>query len=237
MEALDAPSFPEPVETASGFFAEFRVQVEPRVLVASLGKPRKVVALDELGQSLASPEAEPSQSPPPLFNGPGALIHLPLVRPHRPSRMLKTLSGVLPMKVGLLPKQPSLVVPLDQAAGKTFRAGDVIVDVQETQTISNTSFRLKLTARIAPSDGPASAPNPAAPDRTRGARLVRQIEIVDAAGNPVNANGSLSQGDTLSLDVSFFHPSPENAPKQLRIYATKFVTWDAPFTFADVPLP
>ncbi len=220
------------------FYAEFRVQVEPRVLVASIDPPKAVVAIDDLGQSQAKsekPSVDGSRHAFQPITGLPATIRIPLARPMHNSHALKKFSGVLPMELAILPNEPSLVVPLADAAGKTFRSGDVLVDVQESRALPNNGFKLKLSAKVVA--GPEQGQTTEISRRNRGAILSRQIEVVDSNGAVVSGSGSIAHAETTLLDMTYFGSQAGSGPKELRIYSPKFVRWEAPFAFEDLPLP
>jgi hypothetical protein len=237
---------PEP-NTPSGpgpFFAEFQVLVEPRIIAVRTGPVRGLEVVDEQGRSLVDPAVAAGKGPEPPSGydlNHDAMVRIPLVRPESPGRRLRRLKGVMPVEVGVRPAEPDVVVAAGEAAGKTFRVGDMTVKVGKFDPGTRGAAALALTAQIEGERGDVGK----VPAVVLSARvmniLYRQIEIVDARGEPVRSlsGGAFPRGNLLTLNYTL-GPQPGQPglrPAKLRIYAPKWVAWDAPFEWADLPLP
>ncbi|MDB5351708.1 MAG: hypothetical protein JWN86_2955 [Planctomycetota bacterium] len=240
------PSAKPPNDQDSGAYrAEFDVLTEPRVIAIRTGPLTNLDAIDDRGGSLldTSPN-DPEKTGGPLGGyGLGSFqpkVRVRLVRPSPESTRLKRLRGVMPVEVGIPPKQPTLVIPLKDAAGKTFRTGDLALTIEEFVPRPGGSTSLRVLAKIEGDRGPSGKSLKGVVWARSGA-IHRQIEIVDAEGRVLAASsGGSSMGDELRLNYSFSpvqQGRPGSMPTHLRVYAPKWVQWDAPFEFADIPLP
>jgi hypothetical protein len=149
---------------------------------------------------------------------------------------------VIPVEVGIQPAEPGLVVPLADAKGKTFHADDLKIEVQEFGADEHGIVHLKLTARIEGERGSIEK----APKRIVTARtlivLNHQLELASEREKlPISSGGASSNGPDLTLDYSFRRPPGEvgKVPPavHLRVYTPKWVAWDVPFAFGNLPLP
>jgi hypothetical protein len=226
------------------FYAEFQVLVEPRVIAIATGPLRRLEATDDRGQSLIEPsvaERGAPESPHGHALESSATFQVPLSRPESPGKTLKRLRGVLPLEVGIRPTEPSLVIPLAGSSGRTFRAGDVTILIEEFAVdAGRRTAHLKYKART---EGERAEPGrwsrTVLGDRA-SMLLSRQIEVVDEHGQGLVGTSRAGFGDAeLRVDYTFgYHPPDEpGSTPALRVYAPRWVAWEAPFEFADVPLP
>lgn len=224
--------------------AEFTVLFEPRLIAIRTGPLAKLEATDDRGRSILDPEWNPPKddSPPPQGYNLGSYsyaVDVSLLRPEGADRRLKLLRGVMPVEVGVVPKEPALSIPLAGSSGKTFSVGDVKLTIEEFLPKPGGATSLKVVAKI---EGPRGDPAkwPKGVVWARSTALHRQIEVVDANGRAVQtAGGTSSAGDELKLDFQFSNPQAGAgaAPSQLRVYAPNWVQWEVPFEFSDMPLP
>lgn len=229
------------------FYVEIPLMAEPNLLAAQVGPLRRVEAVDDAGRSLLDPKLR-GEVPAGLSmagnHGPPRSLRVPLVRADGPSKSLARLRGALPLEVARRPAAPTLVVPLEGASGKTFRDGDVAITVREYRADPSGPAVVRLTARL---EGPRGAADPGAPGLA-GARLWSiyqdQIDLADAQSRPVRALGSnTSQGgpEAREIQVDYTFAAPTGArpspPTQLRLYRPRWITWDLPLDFRDIPLP
>ena len=121
--------------------AQFQVVAEPRLSLSQTGCFEILEARDDRGNSLVSE----GQSSPMMLRNAGymggmstAVLHLraPLSRPEDPGRTIKVLRGSIPLRVTSRQTDP-LVVPLADAAGKSFDKGDLHLSIHEVRTDAN----------------------------------------------------------------------------------------------------
>jgi hypothetical protein len=236
---------PAKVPTPNSFgplYAEFRMEVEPRFVAYRSGPPASLEAEDEKGQSLIDPKlAERDQIPHPIgYNL--DWVRIPLARPSEPGTTLKRLRGVIPVEIGVRSAEPTLVIPLAGAAGKTFRAGDVTFVFQESAVNRPGSVQIRLVVRLeGERNDPAKVPAGLLYARAMGL-FHRQLEVVDAEGKQaMGMSGSSSvRRNELNLNYTLSLSPPgamRSQPTQLRYYALDGTTWEVPFELGEIPLP
>jgi hypothetical protein len=236
------PSFIRP---PGPFYAEFQVMVEPKIMAVRTGPIQRLEATDDKGQSLVVPKStEFSREPEPFgyeFRPP-ALIPIPLSRLPEPGRALRVLRGVIPVEVGIPPTEPTLVIPLASSAGKTFKAGDMNILIEEYGLNEHGSPHFKILARIEGERGDADQ----VPKAALYARLMNilhsQLDLIDDKGeSQVLAGGTNPEGGVLRMEYTFSsHPVAAKGvlpPTRLHVFAPRWVAWELPFEFRDLPLP
>jgi hypothetical protein len=232
---------------ACDYRAEFQVLTEPRVLALCTGPLGKLVADDDRGGSLLDAKiTDPWMIAVPLnsydlgsFN---PTWRVRLTPPANGARRLRSLKGVMPVEAAVIPREPTLNVPLLNSVGKTFKAGDVSLRVESFGPGDNGSTTLHLVARIKGPRGPEGvSPKPVV--WARSSVLARLISIVDSQGREAQStSGSTSPGDELSIQYVFPAPVPGGVlsatpPTHLRFFEPNWVGFDAVFEFTDVALP
>jgi hypothetical protein len=227
------------------FWAQFQVLAEPRILAVRTGPLRGLEATDDRGQSLLGPEAAtggPAPANDEFDLGNRAMVTIPLARPADPGRMLRSLRGWIPVEVAVRLDEPALVVDLAGSAGKSFRAGDVRVTIEDFQAGEGGPTHLAIRAVIEGDRGDAKA-LPAGLISARHRVLQSHlIEVVGEGGGPVTfpSGGSSAGPEGLSMDYNYSPPipgQPGTRPTQLLLYSPAWVDWEVPFEFADVPIP
>lgn len=233
------PSTP-PCDLDARAYAELRIWVEPRTWLVQRGPAEVVEAVDDLGQSLRPPdgEAPPYQT---FYTYGGTTqqpAKLPLAYPDRPGAKIARLRGTIPVTLEVRDPDPVLVVPLADAQGRTYRQGEVILDVQEVG-LGGDRARVQIAARLDLEH--AGLPGPPKP-RDITARLgdlgQHQIEIADADGKVLTdrSTGSTSPENRASLNYSW--SSKDGGPgARLRLFRLVRVDAEVPFAFADLPMP
>lgn len=227
-----------------GYRAQFEVLPEPRVLAIRTGPIKDLEAVDDAGRSLLDPKVTDPEKLSVQVNGHAlggyqSLFRIKLATPPPGSKKLKSLKGVLPVEIAIPPKAPTLVIGLAESVGKSFKAGDFTVTIEEFGSKPGGPTVLKVLAKIEGERGPQG---PASKPLlwTRSSMIARSLEVVDARGQPLATGaGATSGGDELRCTYQFSavpgRPAP--IPKSLRVYAPDWVAWDAPFEFREVPLP
>jgi hypothetical protein len=148
---------------------------------------------------------------------------------------------VIPAEIGIAPAEPALVVPLAGASGKTFRVDDLTIEVREFQVDGTGLAHIKLTVRIEGERGAEKAPKAVLSARAMNV-LNHQLELTTERGKLLVASGGASAtGPVLAADYTYRTPDGtdrRNPPAvQLRVYTPRWVAWDVPFEFGDLPLP
>ncbi|MGO9467713.1 MAG: hypothetical protein ACLQIB_37990 [Isosphaeraceae bacterium] len=238
------PARPNPVLNVQ-FTAQLQVVGEPRLSVQQTAPPRVVEAVDDRGNSLIPPANEN-----PAFNrfsgyfgmasGPVMQVQAGLHRPVDAGATIKKLRGAIPVAVSSRQPNP-LIVPLANAAGKTFGGDDLQITVHSIRGLPNnrqTAIELSVKAP----DDRATASQNNSPDGFNPImpRLnVQQlpIEIFDARGQMVP--WFQSTFDAESARVVLTLPLPlQGAPlKELRYYTLNRANTSIPFEFANIPMP
>ncbi len=242
-----APAYAKPSPSAPPFYAEVGLMAEPDLLAIQHGPLHRVEAVDDAGRSLLDPKLSgevPYDQSPSDIHGPPRTLRVPLVRAGGPSKALATLRAALPLEVARRPTAPTLVVTLEGSSGKTFRDGDMAIDVREYRAAPQGTAHLKLAVRIEGKRGEPGSGLRGVVDARLWSVFHRQMELVDAQGKPINGlgGGSSISGDgvrELSMTYNFTaHPGTgANVPAQIRIYRASWVAWELPLEFRDVPLP
>jgi hypothetical protein len=199
-------------------------------------------ARDDRGNSLLAQTA----ASPLIFRSAGYLggtcssvvhVRAPLNRPEDPGRTIKILRGVIPLRITSRQADP-LVVPLAEAAGKTFDKGDIHLSVHDIRSDPrNRQRQIELTVREHRTLGLSGGDDPLAHEL--GARFdprQQNIEVIDERGQvlPWFQTGLDMEASRLTLTLA----GPVGAePKELRYYRLVETTLNLPFTFTDVPMP
>ncbi len=239
------PKFPATPD-AAGHRAEFEVMTEPRVVAVRTGPVAKLEATDDRGQSLLDPSTlDPEKIPlPPQgygFVGLPQTLKVPMKRPDPESKRLKILRGVMPVEIGVPQKEPSLTIPLAGSVRKAFRDGDVKFTIDE---YTPRPGRGATFLKVREDRRRARAGRPLAEAGRLGAfrRVHRLIDIVDAEGRSLTSGcGRFLVGRRVAVQLHVLPPPPGgrvfSAPTHIRVYMPKWVAWDVPFEFRDLPLP
>ena len=220
-----APTRLNPV-TNIQFNAHLLLTAEPRLFLTQRGMPQLTEAFDERGNSLR-PANAPGR-PPSFFepgftmtHGPVLDLQLSLHRPAEPGEFIKRLRGTISLVVASRRRDP-LVVPLANAAGKTFENPDLQVTVHEIRalpTTQNTLLDLTVTANEQAgslSRGEAQAYDSAL-ERIDRHRL--QIEVLDTRGQSIPWFQSAISHETSRFTLTLTHLPQTTEPKELRDYA------------------
>lgn len=253
-------------EDRENSYVELGVNVEPRMLMKNAGKLKDLSAVDERGQSLLPDDPVGMQDTFEFGFTPAAstLGRVPLAKVKHPGKVIKLLRGVAPVAVAALRAEP-VVIPLPDAAGKSFPGDDTVLTVREVSRqavverivvepigpdgkIDRTKRRptegtvISLTVRPIDRHGPPAT----APELSE-----EQFEVVDPAGKAWTATPQIFTGETPEVrggEVRFtLRPSDENLmpmpwPRDLQGFTLRYremtvVPVDVPFEFRDVPLP
>jgi hypothetical protein len=242
-QRINVPSEDLKGETVT-FFGGLEVMVEPRMWFTQEAPARLIEASDDRGQSLVPEPADlgtrlHDNADFAFYAGSGvAQVRTEFrLRPtDHPGRVAR-LRGVVPVMLHLRRPEPTLVIPLSGAAGKTFRCDDAeftIGTVNDSPTATNVSMSVHLNVD--------KADLPDNPDRALIATRLRvmgehQIHLTDADGTVLlHASGSGS-GDGRTPSVYRWNIRTLGRAAHLRYYSMLRVRSEAAFDFRDVPLP
>jgi hypothetical protein len=233
-------------EKAGVFFGGLSIMVEPRMWFTQEAPARLIEASDDLGQSLV-PEAPGGATR--FYDGPhfafssGSGVtesrsEFRLRIAERPGRVAR-LRGVVPVMLHLRRPDPALVIPLADAAGKTFRCGDaeLVIDAV-SDAPKGTSVSMTVRLDVARADLPEN-PDPELITTRLRVLGAHQLQLTDAAGT-VLADGAGSGGGggktpaVYRWTISTF---PNARATHLRVYGMLRARSEAAFDFHDVPLP
>ncbi|HWE36073.1 MAG TPA: hypothetical protein VG406_05820 [Isosphaeraceae bacterium] len=225
----------------------FNMQVmgEPRLLLSMNGPLKVLEAVDDAGNSLLPPQANGNMMVHQMgyFNGwnQGGAQVLPLngqlSYPQHAGRSIKRLKGVVPLSVATRKSDP-LVIPLADAAGKTFTAGESTLVVHDANKPNPNAGQpgsfLDLTIRTEPTAGGPTNSNPQATIQPQ-----TQIEVVDASGKLVNWWQQSFNGRPGEIRIGLVANPQGNVgpPTQLRFYELVRATTEVTFEFHDILLP
>lgn len=233
-------------DEGSTYYGGIEIMVEPRAWFTQEAPARLIEATDDLGQSLV-PDAPGREARPndvahsSLSASSGAVqsrAEFRLRVTDRPGHTAR-LRGVVPLMLHLRRPAPTLVIPLADAAGKTFRCDDAEFTFRTVgHTANATNLSLSVRLNVEKADLPEN------PDgvliATRQLLLEEhQLELVDAVGNVVYETTGSGSGDGKSPVVYHwtFSTVPNGQATHLRYYSLLRARVDATFDFRDVPLP
>jgi hypothetical protein len=223
---------------------EIQAFAEPGRFIDPNGLPR-LEAVDEHGRAISRQPAGGGDQPNPSEHSwlrPGRLSllhwHIPLGLPDPPVRSPFKLRGVLPVVISSRRPSP-LVIPLADAAGKTFHQGVSVVRIENVSNphAKTTEFNLVLSEDASPTD------------RTRvsegrekdyiGDFLRNRIEFEDVDGHPMSwllmgdHPVATTNGELRALtSVSGIAP-----PAAVHVYRLRRLATEIPFELGDVPSP
>jgi hypothetical protein len=229
------------------FTVRLQAAAEPRLALQQVGPLKLTTAVDDLGRSLLPPA---SPTPP---NGmmmvhyggtsPGTLqFQVALRRPDPPGRIIRLLRGAIPVAVATR-RAEALVIPLDSAAGKTFRNDDATVVVHELKPMNPnagaaTPYVLELSITARPSRTVAAPAQGLDTWMTRADLGTLQLDVLDASGREMTwfVSESHPNGDEVRYSLTT-NGGGKGPPATLRYHGTIRANADIPFEFRDVPMP
>jgi hypothetical protein len=225
------------------FYLQFQMAAEPRLSITQNGAPRILEAIDDLGKSLQIPAAQATIHRSSGYFGmnPASLVRfrVDLAYPATSNRRIKRIKGAMPVIVATRKPDP-LKVPLEGAAGKSFRSADVDLSIREVRAARDGQpAAIELTLK--PHGGAVSqATDEVDPMAARLESPQQQLEILDANGQalPWFPSSSFFNGEETRLTLSLL--SQGTLPPRPSMIAyhgiTRGVT-EVPFEFRDVPIP
>jgi hypothetical protein len=237
----DATALASAPQDGGPLYAELQVLVEPGLVCRRDGPLRRLEASDEEGRSLLAPAREGRGASPsyvlyePFQGGISPLLRIPLARAGGPSRRLGLLRGAIPVEVAAVETGPALVIPLKDAAGRTFRGGGVTFVVKEDVVGPDGSVKTALTGRF---DGDM---DPGVRRASELRLMASQYRVVDAEGRDVHFQSSGSGAGAGEVDVNFTYAPAMSLgtgpPSEFRYHDLRRTAAEITFEFRDVPLP
>jgi len=228
------------------FFGGLEVMVEPRMWFTQEAPARLTEASDDLGQSLVPDAAglatRHNDDAHFAFRAGSGVAQVRTefrLRPtDHPGRFAR-LRGVIPVMLHVRRPEPTLVIPLADAAGRTFRCDDAaftIRTVNDSPTATNVSMTVRLNLDKA--DLPANADGELITTRLR-VMGEHQLQLTDAAGTVLADSTSSGYGggsapSVYNWTIGTFR---NGRATHLRYYSMLRVRSEAAFDFRDVPLP
>lgn len=235
---------PQPALT-NQFHAQLQIVGEPRLAVHQTASPRLIEAVDDRGNSLI-----PQNSENPAFHrfsgyfgmasGPVVPVNAILHRPIDAGTTIKKLRGVIPVAVSSRQADP-LVVPLQDAARKTFGGDDLQITVHSIKKLPNNRQSAIEISIKASEDRATGGENPS-PDgfNVVAPRLnVQQlpIEIVDTRGQMITWSQSSYDAESGHVVLTVPNDMPAAPLKELRYFTLNRAETSIPFEFSNIPMP
>ncbi len=227
------------------FFGGLEVMVEPRMWFTQEAPARILEAVDDLGQSLVPEDAGPDKRPganarSAFHAGSGVTQSFAQFRLRPVEKLGRSarLRGVVPVMLHIRRPEPSLVIPLAGAAGKTFHCDDAEVTIR-TVNDSPRATNVWLTAKL--NLDRADLADKADTVLVTSRLLVmshHQFQLTDADGKVLA--DSVSSGSTDGRNPTYqatMSTRQKGRATHFRYYGVLRVRSDAAFDFHDVPLP
>jgi hypothetical protein len=224
-------------------YAELEITPEPGLVCRRDGPVVVEAAEDAAGRARAAPSREDERQRVAAFGIIGAgiapVVRIPLSRPDGDAPgagSLRILRGTIPVEIGVLRREPAVVIRLGGAEGRVVRGGGAEFTVRADRTQPDGRRSLAIDGRLIGDDDP-----PAVREARLSALRTFQVRVVDAGGQPARFASTSGGGDgrgTISLGYEYA-PTPEAPapPAEFRFYGLDRASWSIPFAFRDVPLP
>ena len=223
---------------------EIQAFAEPGRFINPNGLPR-LEAVDEQGRGIIPQPGGGSEQPNPSEHSwlrPGRLSllhwHIPLGLPDPPVRSPLKLRGVLPIVISSRRPSP-LVIPLVDAAGKTFRQRPSVVRIDKVSTGGPKTTEVNFF--LNEDEGPADLTRVSAgPEKDYvGDYLSNRIDFEDAEGHSLSwlllgAHSSSATNGERSVQTLVGGIAP---PARVRVYRLNRLATEIPFEFGAVPSP
>jgi len=225
------------------FFAQIQVAAEPRLSVSQSGSIKILEATDEQGQSLllsgsSGPVVQRYTGYFGLTAASTIQLQAPLKRPEHPGKSIRKLRGLLPVIVASRKPDP-LVVPLQNAIGKSFRNEEVSLTIQDVRSNPNSrQTSIEISLRSNESSAPGSTAADHGGDELVGQRPQthqQQIEVLDSQGRTIPwYHSNDAEGDRMTLTLI---PHEQGTPSEIRYYSMSKAVTEVHFAFENVPMP
>jgi hypothetical protein len=265
------PQSPAPDRGGGDLSLRMAVIPEPGLVVRQVGPTTFVEAVDDRDRRLLPPDGKlaseyasmTGHQVPSLNGSSGFELRASLRIPDLAGRSIRRLRGSVPVVVVAYSSRP-IVIPLEGAAGKSFRNDEVTVSVIEVDRNDNAGVTVEV--EVTP-NGPAPAESdlwtrPGPPDfatfRMGVGELLNRLELFDADGreldlswNQTHSRDFLANQRRVRLTPTILYedapPDPGGGferripkrpvPVELRYYGFVQTLTSIPFDFRDVLLP
>jgi hypothetical protein len=237
------------------FSLQIRVTPEPRMVFNGNGNVKLLEAVDELGNSLTSNASDDERAFGPIgmavgmmMDGPIGNLTIHLRRPESPGKLIKTLRGTIDTSV-TSPRSNPLVIPLKDAAGKTFNNGDqrvVVNSIDRDSTRGQETIELKFDDldEVFPAE-PARTPGRGLRTGMMGGGLEPRmgsdpsqwpIQLLTANGQYVFCATKIDR-DSGRVTLTLPPMNQMNDASEIRISSIVRAIAKIPFEFHDLPMP
>jgi hypothetical protein len=230
--------------TSAQFSAQLTLAAEPRLALSQVRPLQLVEAVDDRGNSLVPTEDGEAVHDRAagyfgMTTGPVVQLQAQLRRPDAAGERIKKLRGFIPLTVSSRRPSP-LVVPLNNAAGKTFENHEHRLTVHDIRPTSNKhNVLVELSIKAVDSD--------ASSDRSEMGGFLNgiqradpehlQIEVIDTHGQLIPCFQSGAEAETSRFTLTLTNLPQTSPPKELRYYSLTRASVKIPFEFADIPMP
>jgi hypothetical protein len=265
------PQSPAPPRGDRDLAIRMAVIPEPGRVVRQVGAPTFVEAVDDRGRSLLPPDGNVASDyalratyqVPSLNGNSGFELSAWLRLPDQAGRSIRRLRGSIPVAIVAYSSHP-IVIPLEGAAGKSFRNEEVTVSVLEVDKNDNAGVTVEVEVtpnRPAPAESDfrtRSGPPDLVTLRMGHGEVVNRLELLDAEGRELDLSWNQGHGrdwmanqrrarltpTTLYEDAppdpgGQFQPriAKKPVPVELRYYGFVQTLSELRFDFHDIPLP
>lgn len=240
-----------PGVTSENFSMSLLVMAEPRMSIAIDGAVKVIEALDDLGNSLALPDAAGPIQHNSGYNGmahvngsTNLVLPVPLKMPEKPGRSIERFKATIPVVV-MARKDDPLVVPLDAAnRDRTFKNENITLTIHDVtqepgQPFINIDLSFHFLQPIA--DGPhgGAISQEFLTFRQNHANSQNQIEILDDQGRPYHQWFPFQphpSDDGTRMSVRLMPADGVGPPAQIRFYDLSRTATEIDIELSEIPL-
>ncbi len=203
----------------------FSVSVEPRMPLLSVKQPIITEATDDAGQSLALP-INPQENGY-YHHGYRSYMHqvTSQLKPMSGAKKLKMLKGTIPVTLVAQTKPKITIEKLKDAKGKSFKEGNATINIEDVTSTGQNGIKMTVTENV------ANAQN----DYTWMNSIQQRIEVYDESGNKLQSQGGSWSMNGNNTIAGTFHFS--GVPAKLVYFEWITLSYQVPFSFAELPLP
>ncbi len=233
------------------FYVQMQISTEPRLLLAMVGPPKLVEAVDDLGQSLLFDT--PNGATDTRYAGYSGMVwstnssmtqvQINMRYPAQTGKLIKRLRGKADVTVTALRPGP-ITLQIAESAGRPVRCSDLSVQVHEPKQDRDGTPSLEFSLKPLDPANENAPGQPPMPTPFIGPESYRhRLEIVDAQGRPMTwyAQSAQSGPDGTRMTVRFnLNPNDPRAnlkPAEVRLYDIHRAQTEVAFDFQDIPMP
>jgi hypothetical protein len=230
-------------ESEARFYLELGIMIEPRMWLTQEGPARAIEAVDDLGQSLVRRDAKRVEADHSVFyNGGGVTdghFQLDLAMPDKPGRTIVRFRGSIPVALLVRRPVPDLEIALSAPKNKAFTHDDGVFTIREFRENDEATFiGVDVRVNLDRFDLPPRRDDEIVSSRLR-CMADHQVDIVDADGNVLTANGGGNSNPDGSVRMSFMVLKnwTKARPARFRYFRMVRAFTDVSFEFRNIPLP